>query len=243
MAQFIDGDVSIHYEIFGEGLPLLLLSPGGMDSSIEMWERVTISPLVTFAGEFKLIAMDQRNAGTSTGPFPVEDPWGSYVADQLHLMDHLGIEHFVTFGCCIGCSYQLKIEQVAPGRQVAAVLEQPIGITTAAYQQRWVDVCNKFVEAARTRNPVLTTEDGQRFSEAMWADGDFVVSVSRESAHACEIPLLVLPGGDEGHPYEIGVEVAELAPNAEIIDPWRDTPERLANTIEQTRGFLNRHAV
>ena len=40
--------------------------------------------------------MDQRNAsgGESTGPVQVDDPWGAFAADQLGVMDHLGIDKF-----------------------------------------------------------------------------------------------------------------------------------------------------
>ena len=47
--------------------------------------------------------MDQRNAGRSRGPLPLEDPWGAFVGDQLGLMDHLGIDRFLVIGCCTLC--------------------------------------------------------------------------------------------------------------------------------------------
>jgi pimeloyl-ACP methyl ester carboxylesterase len=78
-----------------------------------------------------MIAMDQRNAGRSAGPLEAGDPWGAYAADQLAVIDHLGIDRFLVFGCCIGGPFILKLCELAPGRVVAAVLEQPVGITTA----------------------------------------------------------------------------------------------------------------
>ena len=49
-----------------------------------------------FKNDFRVITMDQRNAtgGESTGPVPVDDPWGAFADDQLGLMDHLGIRQF-----------------------------------------------------------------------------------------------------------------------------------------------------
>ena len=65
MAQFQHGDVAINYQVSGAGFPLLLIAPGGMNSSIDWWSRAALDPLAVYADDFQLIAMDQRNAGTS----------------------------------------------------------------------------------------------------------------------------------------------------------------------------------
>ncbi len=57
---------------------------------------------------------------------------------------------------------------------------------------------------------------------------------------SCQTPLLVLPGDDRPHPHEVGVEVADLAPNAERRDPWKD-PELIPGTVEPIRAFLKKH--
>src|ERR1700733_15342646 len=79
MASFVRNGVSIHYEESGSGFPLLLLAPGGLDSTIDFWPRAALNPIEAFADDFHLVAMDQRNAGSSTGPFEPDDPWGSFV--------------------------------------------------------------------------------------------------------------------------------------------------------------------
>src|SRR5712692_5103641 len=121
MPQFEYDSTSIHFEEHGSGFPLLLIAPGAMNSIIEMWANATINPLALYEDAFRLIAMDQRNAGRSSGPLEPSDPWGAYARDQLALLDHLGIER-------------------APGRVAAAVLQQPIGITDGngpLYEQMW----------------------------------------------------------------------------------------------------------
>jgi pimeloyl-ACP methyl ester carboxylesterase len=90
MAKFTRGEVSIHFEEHGRGFPLLLLAPGGLNSTIDAWNRTAINPLEAFSDDFHLIATDQRNAADSTGPFEPGDPWGSFVNDQIALVDHLG---------------------------------------------------------------------------------------------------------------------------------------------------------
>src|SRR4051812_42478483 len=93
------GDVRIRYEEVGSGHPLLLLAPGGLNSAIANWGRAAaFNPMELFQNDFRMIAMDQRNAhnGESTGPVDTNDPWGTFASDQLGLMDHLGIDRFFT---------------------------------------------------------------------------------------------------------------------------------------------------
>ena len=123
-----NGEARIWYTEQGTGFPMLTLAPGGMRSSVPLWEMAAINPLTAYAGQYRMIAMDQRNAGQSTGPLEAGDPWGAYASDQLAVMDHLGIDRFLVFGCCIGGPFILKLLQLAPERVVAAVLEQPVGI-------------------------------------------------------------------------------------------------------------------
>ena len=67
---------SIYYEVHGQsgGAPLLLLAPGGLNSSLAFWGRMPLDPLAAFGDEFRLIAMDRRNAGQSRGPLEPADP-------------------------------------------------------------------------------------------------------------------------------------------------------------------------
>ena len=50
------------------------------------------------SGSCRVIAMDQRNAGESRGPISGNDGWHTYTADQLALMDHLGVGCFHVVG-------------------------------------------------------------------------------------------------------------------------------------------------
>jgi pimeloyl-ACP methyl ester carboxylesterase len=233
------GPTTIHYDELGTGFPLLLIAPGGMNSTMEWWARAAFDPREVYANDFRIVAMDQRNAGGSTGPLDVADPWGSFLDDQLALMDHLGIERFHVLGCCIGCSHALGLAERAPGRVTAAVLEQPIGIVDdnrELFRNMWREWGERL---ASTRDDVdEATVDA--FGNSMWR-GEFVLSVSRDFVRRCATPLLVLPGVDRFHPPETAHEVAELAPNAEVVEPWKDTPERIQDTVTRVRRFLTDH--
>ena len=71
---------------------------------------------------------------------------------------------------------------------------------------------------------------------------DFVYSVSRDFAKSCQTPMLVLPDDVTAHPLQVSIDIASLAPNAEItVFPWKDPPELKARTINRARTFLKRH--
>jgi hypothetical protein len=51
-----------------------------------------------------------------------------------------------------------------------------------------------------------------------------------------------MPDDTAGHPYQTSVDIASLAPNAEVaVFPWREPPELLARTINRVRTFLKPH--
>jgi hypothetical protein len=239
MPHFVPEKVSLYYEEHGRGFPLLLLAPGGMNSTVAMWEHAAVNPLAAYGDDFRLIAMDQRNAGGSSGPLDVADPWGSYVEDQLALLDHLGIDTFHVMGCCIGGSFILKLLEVAPERVMAAVLEQPIGVedhNRHLFDAMWRSWGTGLAE----QRPDIDPSTATAFGEQMW-QGDFVVSVTREFVRACTTPMLVLPGIDDYHPTATGREIVALAPGAGAIEPWKESPEQIANAIDGVRQFLRRH--
>jgi hypothetical protein len=48
-----------------------------------------------------------------------------------------------------------------------------------------------------------------------------------------------LPDDTPSHPLQTSIDVASLAPNAEItVFPWREPPELKARTIDRVRTFL-----
>jgi pimeloyl-ACP methyl ester carboxylesterase len=235
MPQFDYDSTSIYFEEYGSGFPVLLIAPGAMDSIIEMWAHATINPLALYGDTFRLIAMDQRNAGRSFGPLESEDPWGAYARDQLALLDHLGIDRFHVMGCCIGVSFALKLIEQAPGRVAAAVLQQPVGISGgngALYEQMWRSWGTRLLS-----RPDLRWNEIEEFGNRMWRD-DFVVSVSRDSVRACRTPLLVLPGTDRYHPTATGREVAALAPAGRVLEPWNDSQQHVDQAAAAVRSFL-----
>ena len=72
--------------------------------------------------------------------------------------------------------------------------------------------------------------------------GDFVYSVSRDFVRSCQTPMLVMPDDTPAHPYPVSMEIAALAPKAEVtVYPWREPKDLPAQTISQVRDFLRAH--
>jgi hypothetical protein len=58
----------------------------------------------------------------------------------------------------------------------------------------------------------------------------------------CQTPMLVLPDDVPGHPLQTSIDVASLAPNAEItVYPWKEPEELKQRTIDRVRHFLRAH--
>ena len=235
MPTFTRGDVSLHYEEHGSGYPLILFAPGGMRSNVEFWKQSPFDPTVEFAGDFRVIAMDQRNAGRSRAPISPSDGWDTYASDHLALMDHLGIRQCHVMGGCIGSSYCLGAIKAAPDRISAAVLQNPIGLTPQN-RELFYGMFDDWAKALKRERPDLDEKAFAAFRERMYG-GDFVFNVSRDFVRLLKTPLLILCGSDDFHPTPTSEEIAKLAPNAELIRSWK-TPEVVRAAVERVREFL-----
>jgi pimeloyl-ACP methyl ester carboxylesterase len=239
------GSVRIRYTEIGTGFPLLATPGGGLNSRIANWPNAAINIMEEFKNDFRVITMDQRNAnnGESTGPIPVDNPWDAFADDQLGIMDHLGIGRFFFFGNCIGGPFAFKLIERAPQRVVAAILSQPIGHKPEQPDYMYnsgKDVWAKEFLERRSDVPMATIE--KYLHNLYRVRPDFVYSVSRDFAKSCQTPMLVLPDDVPAHPLQVSIDIASLAPNAEItVFPWKEPPELKARTINRVRTFLKRY--
>src|SRR5437660_12724202 len=108
----------------------MTFAPAGLQSVIDVWSQPSapINPTTEFADKFRVIAMDQRNAGgQSRAPITAQDGWDSYTADHIALLDHLRIDRCHLYGQSIGGSFIMSLLKAQPQRVASAVLAQPIG--------------------------------------------------------------------------------------------------------------------
>src|SRR5215472_14541492 len=239
------GNVRIRYAEIGLGFPLLATPGGGLNSCMAVWARAVINIPEEFKNDFRIITMDQRNNtnGESTGPVPVDNPWNAFADDQLGVMDHLGISRFFFFGNCIGGPFAMKLMERAPQRVVAAILSQPVGHRPEKPDYMYESGRDVWAKELRERRPDVSTATIEQYLHNLYrVQPDFVYSVSRDFAKSCQTPMLVLHDDIVPHPIQVTINIASLAPNAEItVFPWKDPPELKARTINRARTFLKRH--
>jgi pimeloyl-ACP methyl ester carboxylesterase len=239
------GNVRIRYAEIGSGFPLLATPGGGLNSRMSNWPTAVINIVEEFKNDFRVITMDQRNAtnGESTGPVPVDNPWDAFADDQLGVMDHLGIRQFFFFGNCIGGPFAMKLMERAPQRVVAAILSQPVGHRPDKADYMYDSGRDVWAKEFLERRPDVSMATIEQYLHNLYrVRPDFVYSVSRDFAKSCQTPMLVLPDDIVAHPLQVSIDIASMAPNAEItVFPWKEPPELKARTINRASTFLKRH--
>jgi pimeloyl-ACP methyl ester carboxylesterase len=238
-------DGQIYYEEFGSGFPILLFAPGGLRSRLEMWHHPANGPqrpwcdyTDVLASKYRVVAMDQRNAGQSKCAIRGDHGWHTYTADHLALMSHLGHQKFHVLGGCIGGSYCLKIAQLAPDRVASAVLQNPIGVHPE-HTDYFPKSHLEWSAEQRAERPELDEAEIASFGQNMWG-ADFVFCVDRNFVRHCPVPTMLLPGTDIPHPAATSDELARLLPGVEVLHQWRG-PEFMEQQRLRVTAFLDRH--
>ena len=240
MPSFAHHGATIYYEEVGRGFPILTFAPAGLQSIIDVWRgpSAPVNPMTEFASDYRVIVMDQRNAGgQSRAPITAQDGWPTYAADHIALLDRLGIDRCHLYGQCIGGSFIMSLLKAQPERIASAVLAQPIGrvgampATRSARFETWAK--------SLSDHPEVTEEILDAFYKNLYGPG-FVYSVDRAFVSSCRTPCLVLAGNDEAHPFAVSEELAKLLPDCEFIPEWK-TGAALASARPRIKQFLAKH--
>jgi len=212
---------SIYYEVHGEGFPILTFAPAGLLSKISVWSGASapMNPVTEWSKDFKVIVMDQRNAGgKSRAPVKASDGWQSFAEDHLAVLDHLKIDKCHLYGQCIGGSFIFSLLKMQPQRIASAGIAQAIGRVGPLKPGR----SPRFDEwaAGLKDHPEATQEVLDSFYQNLYGPG-FVYSADRDFVKSVKTPCMVLYGNDDAHPYPISDEIAKLLPNNEAIVEWK----------------------
>lgn len=240
MPTIQNGNATLYFEEHGKGFPILCFAPAGVRSTIAVWSTPTapINPITDLAPDYRVIVMDQRNAGgRSRAPITASDGWHTFASDHLAILDHLKIECCHLYGQCIGGSFIMSLLKAQPQRFASAVIAQPIGRVGPLKPGR----AARFDEWAKslTDHPEATEDVLDAYYRNLYEPG-FLYSVDRAFVASCRTPCLVLAGNDEAHPYPISEETAKLLPDAEFIPEWK-TGAALEAAKQRVRAFLARH--
>lgn len=130
MATAVIDGITTHYQVLGEGPPLLMFSPGGFDATLEKWSSLGVyartKPLDHLSKKYTCIVFDRRETGQSGGRVE-RVGWSDFVAQGKSLLDHLGIPRAHLMGGCMGCSPVMAFACAHPEATLSMVLYWPVG--------------------------------------------------------------------------------------------------------------------
>jgi pimeloyl-ACP methyl ester carboxylesterase len=239
MSSFDHDAATIHFDSEGEGFPILLIAPGGMRSANALWNDMPWNPR-SLADSYRVIGMDQRNAGRSSAPVSAEDGWATYTADQLALLDHLDIDRCHVIGMCIGGPYIAGLLRASPERFASAVMLQPVGIEPGGRNRSaFHEMFDAWVELQADVHGDVDAATWTAFRSNMW-DGDFLLTATEDDVAAFTTPLLVAMGNDLYHPQVTSRRIVELARDVTFVESWKEG-DALVAFDGIARDFLARH--
>jgi len=106
-------------------------------------------------------------------------------------------------------------------------------------RQAFFEMFDSWANELRPTRPEVSGATWESFKKSMYG-GEFLFNVSREFVSRCQTPLLVLLGNDLHHPQSSSREVAALAPNATLIEFWKE-PEHQPAAKKAVEEFLAKH--
>ncbi len=207
-------DVELHYQIHGEGTPLILLH-GGLGHSGN-WS----AQLPVLSKQYKVITVDSRGHGRSTMT-ERQISYALMASDVVALMDYLQIERAHIVGWSDGGNIGLYLSIHYPERLLKVVAAganySPSGLRSDVGES---EIAASYIGNAMTDYQALSPEPANwdAFFEnmsQMWAkEPDFTL----EQMGSITVPVLLLDGeNDEAIYTEHTMEMASLIPTAELI--------------------------
>ena len=187
--------INIHYEVRGSGAPLLMMAPGGFDSTIEKWATsgvwADLKPLETLTSRYTCIAYDRREAGLSGGRVE-RVSWSTYAHEAKGLLDLLDIPQAFVLGGCMGCSTATAFSVTYPETTLGLLLHWPVG--GVRWRQNGLDRFQSHVDFVKSKDlesvVALARKSGSFWAEpkagpwasTICADEDFADSFAGQDA-------------------------------------------------------------
>lgn len=258
MAQALVNGIHIDYEMYGSGMPLLVIP--GLGFSRNSWR----DQIPDLSRRYKVVVMSQRGHGDSDKPHTEENySLPNFVEDARLLLDHLGIKHKVIL---IGHSLGAKVVQLFclthPERVQAAILVTPLtgarpkGPAEGEFGEEQIREVQQMGWSAYMDylQPLLFTPgtDPQFVKEHVRdcykiPEYAYIAIVSKAMAYELEdsiakitVPVLIIAGaGDQRIPVEEQEKMNRLLPNSwlKVIQGAGHMPQ-LEKPIETTRSIL-----
>ena len=226
------GDVKLHYESFGAGVPFLFVSGTGWPG--EPWKLKQVS---AFSDRYRVIVYDHRGVGKSDAP---KGPYSTrqFAQDAIHLLDAIGIKepthiigHSMGGRVCqwMAIDYPVRVRsmiQAASGSGAMGLPGYPRGLTanacesliTQGYREHmWHHFQSKFFfpEAFVKAHPEVLTELFKAFWDSAPKIEPYLWHViarnqheTGEYLHQITTPTLCLVGSEDRVDADTGNHVA-----------------------------------
>ncbi|AUD02052.1 alpha/beta fold hydrolase [Spirosoma pollinicola] len=196
----------IHYDVLGEGKPVVLLH--GFISNSESWKRADVRQALANAG-FKVVMLDLRGNGLSDKPHTAEAYRdNTELKDVIALMKHLGLKNYDVVGYSRGAILTAKL--LTMDKQVRRAVMG--GISVDFSDPNWFRRKN-FFEALTKPGSHPELQSAVDYAKKSGADTvvlarlqEFQPVTSRAELGKIKIPVLVVNGDkdkDNGDPQTL----------------------------------------
>lgn len=244
----------IHYEVAGEGDPLVLFH--GLTGSGSRWHDNGI--VAGLSDVHQLILVDARGHGASDKPHATDEYGGAiHAADVLAVLDDLDLDSAHVWGHSLGGNVALSLAQLAPRRVRRLIITGyspfPAAGEEAAEMAAWARDLQGgmpgFVDGYEARHGALPADARTRWLEndgaalAACVEAMIVEADGRHLLHLPHIgsPTLYLVGSEEPFVAE-AIRAAELMPDARCeVLPGLDHVQTFLRSdvlLPHVRGFL-----
>ncbi|MFC1941872.1 alpha/beta fold hydrolase [Chloroflexota bacterium] len=239
MSNIQIGDMTIYYEIEGNGKPLVLL-PGLLGTIDSNWRRF-IPPLAKY---YRIIAIDLRGHGRTNNPAPsgklgTGELHIEQLADDLNsLLDTLGFEKVSVLDYSLGGAVGLQAGLKRPGRIMALVMhstkffwnEASISAMSAALNPDTImEKTPRYAQLLQREHAAIygdkywreLLDTAVRFINTMPEQGPTI-----EQATRADFPILVSVGDrDQMVPIDEAIRLVSSLPKGELmVIPATDHP-------------------
>ena len=223
MAYASNGGVRIHYEVEGEGPPLVLMHPLG--ASLEGWRRVDY--VEGLKGDYRLVLIDARGHGASDKPHdPEAYKMALRIADVVAVLDDLNIGKAHYLGYSMGGRIGWGIATYAPERFHSLILGGYSLYGNAQEGPNFFDLSQQGMEAYLAATEQMAGPRWTPEVRAMCGANDLqaltaAISVEEDLGFQDLLPAITVPCllyGGEADPWYAGAEeCARRMPNATVV--------------------------
>ncbi|MGG0754749.1 alpha/beta fold hydrolase [Brevibacillus laterosporus] len=226
MPYFIANGATIHYEIKGEGLPILCIHPPLLTGSIFYYQQKELQD------RYQVITVDLRGHGRSSLSAHTFTYKG-IASDLNQLLEHLCIEQAVLLGYSTGGSIALEMMLQTPQHIRGAILLSGMAHCRSPYLHRLISVAEKIARRgalhtlamvigySNANNPltfIRNYRDAVKGNPIGIADYYHYATCYDvlDRLHEINHPILLLTGENDPHFSGFATEMASQLPMAKV---------------------------